>query len=188
MADDDLNDFTVDFVDKGAQVRVNSSVLALASPVFRAMLASNMSEAASKRVELKELGSPEGFLSFYMWLVPFGSAQQKLTLETIDDVLVFADYYEVGPLKEQCEQFLLTLEPSIKRLLQSEKHGLSKLRQKCVAHVSTSIQEDLALLKSHPDLLLEVAQHLRARATSEALARSSALSSASLSRTHLETK
>uniref|UniRef100_A0A7S4QIH9 BTB domain-containing protein n=1 Tax=Alexandrium monilatum TaxID=311494 RepID=A0A7S4QIH9_9DINO len=156
---DICGDVLVEFEGEAEGLRVSSHVLCLASPVFLAMLTSGMCEEKTKRVEVAaSIGNREQFEQFYGFLLPAKALGQRLGRDNVDGVLAFSDYYQVSELKEACEEFLLRVSASLDRLLQAERHGIPRQRQRCLEHISASPTVDLSKLEAHPKLLLEVAR------------------------------
>ena len=80
-----------------------------------------------------------------------------MTEANVDSLLAISDYYQVGMMKQACEQFLLGLPPSGTRLLQAHKHGLKAQYQRCMSDLGKkSTKADLEALRSYPHILLEV--------------------------------
>ena len=151
-----VNDVVLDFgLDS---MPASSHLLCLASPVFDRMLESGMKEAQQSIIKV-EVGSKEEFTAFYDLFRPMAWSNDKVTEANVDSLLTISAYYQVGAVKQACEQLLLRLPPTGTRLLQAHKHGLQKQYQRCISDLAKqSTNEDLEVLHSVPDLLLEVAR------------------------------
>ncbi|CAE7868249.1 unnamed protein product, partial [Symbiodinium microadriaticum] len=151
-----VNDVVLDFgLDS---MPASSHLLCLASPVFDRMLESGMKEAQQSIIKV-EVASKEEFTAFYDLLRPTAWSNDKVTEANVDSLLTISDYYQVGAVKQACEQLLLRLPPTGTRLLQAHKHGLQKQYQRCLSDLAKeSTNEDLEVLHSMPDILLELAR------------------------------
>ncbi|CAE7758558.1 GAPDH [Symbiodinium sp. CCMP2456] len=150
-----VNDVVLDFgLDS---MPASSHLLCLASPVFDRMLESGMKEAQQSIIKV-EVACKEEFTVFYDLLKPMAWNNDKVTEANVDSLLTISDYYQAGIIKEACEQLLLRLPPTGTRLLQAHKHGLQKQYQRCLSDLAEqSTKEDLEVLHSVPDILLELA-------------------------------
>ena len=138
---------------------VHSQVLAMASPVFKAMLSGDMKEAASKRVDIG-IATVEGFKEFYGFLTPGQSRKAKVSERNVEELLEIAGYYQVDFLRNECEKFLLKAPGSVDGLLLASKYNLQQLQNHCIASASSWTQSSLEVLEAHPKILLAVASHL----------------------------
>jgi len=167
---DAFADVALHFVDEGERgcsvvIHALSQVLCTASPVFRAMLSSQMSEGITKRIDIKkDVGTSSGFQTFYSWLVPLGAVDKRLNNKRVDEVLAFSDYYQVSTLKDLCEGFLLEQSPSVQRLLQADKHGLLEQRARCLKMLARKADMDFSALKGHPGLMFELISAMQGEA------------------------
>ena len=157
---DVLLDFGVDTMPAGSQL------LRLASPVFNRMLASGMKEAQHSIIKV-DVASKEEFKIFYDLLGPMAWSDDKITEANVESLLTISDYYQVGIMKQACEQSLLRLPPTGNRLIQAQKHGLKTQYERCILYLAKQgTKSDLQVLEEHPALLLAVArkqQDLRQR-------------------------
>ncbi|CAE7938128.1 bath-42 [Symbiodinium sp. KB8] len=149
-ASDVVLDFGID------SMPANSVLLRLASPVFNRMLRSGMKEAQQSIIKV-DVASKEEFTIFYELLVPMAWSTDKVTKTNVDSLLAISDYYQVGMLKQACEELLLGLPPSGTRLLQAHKHGLKAQYERCMSDLAKkSTKADLEALQSYPDVFMEV--------------------------------
>mmetsp|Transcript_86399 Transcript_86399/g.252840 ORF Transcript_86399/g.252840 Transcript_86399/m.252840 type:complete len:215 (-) Transcript_86399:57-701(-) len=152
-------DLTVEFNE--GQMVVCSQVLRLASPVFAAMLASEMDEAVSKRVKV-EVSSKEQFAGFYKLLLPGSWDPSQVTVRNVDFLLALSDYYQVEFVKQGCEARLNVLTATVPRLIQAQRHGLQKQYGRCLQEVAQKAsQKDLKALEATPGILMEVTFEMR---------------------------
>jgi hypothetical protein len=146
--DSDLADIALVFGEDEDEMRFNSAILRLSSPVFNAMLTGDMCESTKKRAKV-EVSGKEEFKQFYELLLPVTSRKANVTEKTLDATLVLCDYYQVGAIKDECEAFLKTLPVTVPRLFQARKHGLSEQYERCAKEIaSTFSAQDLELFKS----------------------------------------
>lgn len=149
-ASDVVLDFGID------SMPANSVLLRLASPVFNRMLRSGMKEAQQSIIKV-DVASKEEFTIFYELLVPMAWSTDKVTKTNVDSLLAISDYYQVEIIKQRCENYLLRCAPTGSRLLQAHKHGLTSQYERCIgALAKKSTKADLAVLRSQPDILLDL--------------------------------
>ncbi|CAE7495106.1 unnamed protein product [Symbiodinium natans] len=135
----------------------SSHLLRLASPVFNGMLQSGMKEAQQSVIKVV-VATKQEFMTFYNLLGLWAWSTDKVTKDNVDSLLAISDYYQVDIIKDACVKLLLTLPVTGARLLQAHKHGLKEQYQRCIDHLAgNSTNEDLTVLRSEPDILLEVA-------------------------------
>jgi len=138
------------------EMGAHSQVLALASPVFASMLTSPMAEAGTKRINVDTSGKKE-FTVFYQLINPLSARITHVTKDNVDAVLNLADYYQVEHLKQECEEVLLSLEPSVGRLLQADQHFLMRQYNRCAdAIAKTFPSHDFSSLVPHPTVFMDV--------------------------------
>merc|ERR1712187_134450 len=101
-------------------------------------------------------GTKEEFASFYKFINPAVCREQKVTGANVDQILPFADYYQVESLKTECEDVLLQMPLSVERLIQADTHGLTRMRDKCMDDVARNFANaDMKVLAKRGDLLLD---------------------------------
>mmetsp|Transcript_69949 Transcript_69949/g.188449 ORF Transcript_69949/g.188449 Transcript_69949/m.188449 type:complete len:242 (+) Transcript_69949:58-783(+) len=144
---------------------VSSVVLGIASPVFKAMLAAGMKESRSRRIKVsRDIGTARQFDDFYSCLSPATACTVRINQENVDGILAFSDYYQVIPLKLECDRALRDFPPSADRLIQAHKYGLSDQYNRCVTAVGSDAgKPDLSALKNHPSVLFDVLEAIQNR-------------------------
>ena len=151
---EEVSDVVLDF--GVGSMPANAALLRLASPVFNGMLKSGMKEAQQSIIKV-DVVSKEEFTIFYDLLGPMAWSTDRVTEANVDSLLAISDYYQVGMMKQACEQFLLGLPPSGTRLLQAHRHGLKAQYQRCMSDLGKKrTKADLEALRSYPHILLEV--------------------------------
>jgi hypothetical protein len=125
----------VEVIVEDEAIRVHSGHLGSASPVFAVMLTTRMREGISHRIELPGK-SKEEFKLFMSFLRPL--SRVRVTAETVDQMLVWFDEYQIIVLKEESEALLLTLPVTVDRLLQGRKYHLLKLYDECLRKLAPS--------------------------------------------------
>lgn len=114
----------------GETFEVHSIILMMASPVFRTMLTTSMSEASSAVVKLPGKEAAE-FRCFYDSLST--ATFPSLTNQRATFLSRWADEYEVSQLKERCEVHLMEHAPvDGPGLEHAITHGLEKRVAQCV--------------------------------------------------------
>mmetsp|Transcript_66903 Transcript_66903/g.216226 ORF Transcript_66903/g.216226 Transcript_66903/m.216226 type:complete len:255 (+) Transcript_66903:38-802(+) len=142
---------------------VSSVVLGIASPVFKAMLSAGMEESRSRRIKVsRDIGTARQFDDFYSCLLPATAWTVSIHQENVDGILAFSDYYQVIPLKLECERVLCDFPPSVDRLMQAHKYGLNDQYKRCVAAVASDAgKPDLSVLKGHPSVLFDILKQMQ---------------------------
>lgn len=125
----------LDILIEGDVIRVHSAYLGSSSPVFAALLTSNMREGLSRKLELpgKSKEELEMFLSFLRPL-----SRVRVTAENVDQMLPWFDEYQIMMLKKDCESVLLDLPVTTDRLMQAHKFCLEKLYRQCLYRLTYS--------------------------------------------------
>eukprot|EP00445_Apocalathium_hangoei_P015772 CAMPEP_0203894878 /NCGR_PEP_ID=MMETSP0359-20131031/37780_1 /ASSEMBLY_ACC=CAM_ASM_000338 /TAXON_ID=268821 /ORGANISM="Scrippsiella Hangoei, Strain SHTV-5" /LENGTH=222 /DNA_ID=CAMNT_0050817267 /DNA_START=68 /DNA_END=733 /DNA_ORIENTATION=+ len=137
---------------------VSSHVLGMASLVLKAMLAAGMEESRSRRIKVsRDIGTARQFDDFYSCLLPATAWTVSIHQENVDGILAFSDYYQVIPLKLECERVLCDFPPSVDRLMQAHKYGLNDQYKRCVAALASDAgTPDLLVLKDHPSVHFDI--------------------------------
>ena len=121
---------------------VCSALLRLTSPVFHRMLESGMAETQQRIIKV-DMVNKAHFELFYGLLGPLSWSPEKVTEANVDALLVVSDYYQVRIIKQTCEDLLLRLPATARRLLQANQHGLQRQLRRCVDSLAlTSTKED----------------------------------------------
>ncbi|CAE7574552.1 unnamed protein product [Symbiodinium microadriaticum] len=151
-----VSDVRLEFGENGEDsMPANSALLRMASPVFNRMFTSGMREAQQGVIKV-EVASKEEFKVFYDFLLPMAWGA-PVTVDSVDSLLAISDYYQVEIIKQRCENYLLRCAPTGSRLLQAHKHGLTSQYERCIgALAKKSTKADLAVLRSQPDILLDL--------------------------------
>lgn len=115
-----MHDIVLEFCnasDGADELPVSSHLLRLVSPVFEAMMATNMEEHQKTRIKVKVCQKSQ-FEDFYRLIQPLRPQDVRVTAATVDHVLTIADYYQVQAVKEECDRVLLQLPATVSRLVQ----------------------------------------------------------------------
>jgi hypothetical protein len=103
------------------------------------MLSHDMQETTTKQIEVHK--TKEEWMMFYAFLHPATGRSCKVEHGTVDMLLPIFDEYQMNLLVDECEALLLAMPPSVDRLLQAERYGLSKQYNRCLVHVAASMKE-----------------------------------------------
>mmetsp|Transcript_18344 Transcript_18344/g.35958 ORF Transcript_18344/g.35958 Transcript_18344/m.35958 type:complete len:249 (+) Transcript_18344:51-797(+) len=122
------------------EIPAHTQVLSIASPVFKAMLASNMTEAQSLRIPI-DMVTKEQFLEFYGLLKPLAWNANMISEANVDAMLLLSDYYQVKLIKARCEKVLVEMPVSLARLMQADTHGLQPQYERCLKEVSANFHK-----------------------------------------------
>eukprot|EP00747_Dinoflagellata_sp_TGD_P161946 gnl/TRDRNA2_/TRDRNA2_179004_c0_seq1.p1 gnl/TRDRNA2_/TRDRNA2_179004_c0~~gnl/TRDRNA2_/TRDRNA2_179004_c0_seq1.p1 ORF type:complete len:247 (+),score=55.55 gnl/TRDRNA2_/TRDRNA2_179004_c0_seq1:79-741(+) len=141
----------------GESVDVHSAILTLASPVFKEMLSGGTKEATENKIELPGKSKTE-FEAFLSFLLPGAARTAKITDENVDYLLEWFDTYRVDTLKDECENFLLSLPPDMDRLVQSKHFTLPTQYKRCLEAIGRDFEkyEIEKLVKTDPDIFMDL--------------------------------
>lgn len=162
------SDFTIKAGEQ--EFKVHKVLLATRSPVFRAMIDSDMVEGKSSCVTIED-HKPEVVKEMLTYIY---TGQGPNTWGCIDSLLSIAHQYQVESLVLKCGSVLcnrLSLKNAILTLGQADKYGIKPLKSACVRFICTNFQAVkksspfMALKTEKPELYLEV---LEAHAYSDA--------------------
>ncbi|XP_068759908.1 BTB and MATH domain-containing protein 36-like [Montipora capricornis] len=111
---------------------VHRLVLILNSPVFKAMLKSDFTEARSKEITLPEK-DPVEILDLLLQLYP--QQGDEITMENVEHILKLADEYQMNSVLERCGSFLRITKKddadAMYALLLAQKYQLSAVAEEC---------------------------------------------------------
>jgi len=143
------------------ELPVHSLILRLCSPLFDAMLQSDMQESKSSRVAVKVCSKAE-FEEFYNSVLPFGHLNSRLTPENVDSMLAISDFYQVGPLRSECAAFMSTVPATLPRLVLAWKLGLAEQYGEFLAQLAPTLDRADALrLSAYPDIAVDMMLQMR---------------------------
>lgn len=134
---------------EGAQIEVHSQLLMLASPVFKAMLDADMSEADDGLIHLPGKRKAE-FEAVYAFISALQEAP-AIELGSVPMLLQWADEYDIEKLRRACEQELMKREPSVDILRWAVQYGLPACRAKCTVEIMSDLQSHIGALEAVAD-------------------------------------
>eukprot|EP00419_Tripos_fusus_P045815 CAMPEP_0172834064 /NCGR_PEP_ID=MMETSP1075-20121228/24800_1 /TAXON_ID=2916 /ORGANISM="Ceratium fusus, Strain PA161109" /LENGTH=273 /DNA_ID=CAMNT_0013676913 /DNA_START=272 /DNA_END=1093 /DNA_ORIENTATION=- len=128
----------------GERIEAHSLILMARSPVFQAMLSSDMRESRDRQVNIDDLKptAVQELLTFF-----YCGSVRKETLEEDEATLALlqaAHRYEAGPLIEVCTQALkarLTADTVSERLSMADLMGCHSLREQCLDFMQRNMAE-----------------------------------------------
>ena len=109
----------------------DSQVLSLASPVFKSMLVSAMTEGQTRCICVSEFKRKD-FDAFYQFLSPATAHSARFSDDSAIAIAEVSDYYQVGWLKDKCEHHLLGAQVTVPIVVVANKIGLNKLYDHCI--------------------------------------------------------
>jgi len=146
-------------------------MLAARSPVLRAMFHSPMSEAATKKVEIKDL-APDILDAMLLFMY---TGEVPNLEERASELLAAAEKYQMDQLKDMCEQELIRTTDcgnALAHLFLGDKYQAAGLRQKAAQIVALNLKAVLAnpewktQLMSRPAILAELTMELLVKSDS----------------------
>ncbi|KAF5818349.1 putative chromatin remodeling & transcription regulator BTB-POZ family [Helianthus annuus] len=144
-----------------APVPANKAVLASRSPVFRAMLETEMEESLSGTIKLSDV-SYDALRTFVNYLY---TAEACLDDDMACNLLILADKYEVKHLKTYCEKFLISKliwETSLISYSFAHQHNAKNLIDASLSLILDNMdklskrEEYLELVEKDPRLVVEI--------------------------------
>jgi hypothetical protein len=137
-----------------AAFHVHRAVLALASPVFSALLTNGMRESAQAVVDLVEehLDHARAVGQLLAGLYPYH--RTTIDMANVRALLHLGDKYQLRPrLREECEAFLLTLPAAWDLMLLAQRYaGLDALLDRQAQWVAANVR----LFRLRPELLVQL--------------------------------
>uniref|UniRef100_A0A914QW19 BTB domain-containing protein n=1 Tax=Panagrolaimus davidi TaxID=227884 RepID=A0A914QW19_9BILA len=132
-------DFTISA--DGKEIYAHKNVLAARSPVFSRMFESGMTEAKENKVTIKDftfdIVEKAVKLCYHQSLVPYSTLEEKTKL------LQFFEKYDIQPLKDVLEKYLISVlnEITVCRLTNAALlSNASKLEMKCTKFLKTCLK------------------------------------------------
>jgi len=140
-------------------VDVHSLILVMVSPVFRTMLAADMSEKESKQIVLPDKSANE-FRTFWDILQPLTAT--KVTTKNAVFLSKWASEYQIDSLKRSCEEFMLAQMPvDVPSLLHASLYGLSRRLEQCVREITEHVPAHLTDIEAAlPNMSDDILQQL----------------------------
>ncbi|KAL7298423.1 hypothetical protein TKK_0008214 [Trichogramma kaykai] len=123
----------------GKEIPAHKVVLAVASPVFKAMFDHDMLEKKSKSVDMTDV-SYETAVEMLRYIYT-GSVENQELFQAMD-LLAVADKYQLEELKSVCEQMIgsnLSTENAVDILRVADKHNAKYLRKKAADFIKFQI-------------------------------------------------
>ena len=160
---DAMNDVEI-LIAGNEAVMASSHVLAAASRVFEAMLASGMKESQTKKIKLAEKTKEEVEL-FLQLIHPVSGRHVRVTNDNVGHLLPLLVEYQVEGLEEECEAALMSGACSCDRLLMAKKFGMARAATKIITDLALKFPDvDISRLSGSPDVanefLIELKKHV----------------------------
>lgn len=158
-------DSNVTFVVKEDRIMAHRGILSKRCDYFQRMFASGMQETVDKEVEVKD-AEPEVFRGLLHYL--YSGAPPRNLAEISLKLLVMADKYDVEGLKEMAESHVsanLNSDNAVETLLVADCLNNESLKSRARSvfrgtfDAAMRSSESEEMLKSRPDLLLELLSH-----------------------------
>ncbi len=93
--------------EKGQRIGAHVSILSTRSPVFSAMFQHEMRESNTGHVEIPDI--EHDIFNELLYYIYSGRNKVPLTEMTAQSLLLAADKYDIGDLKEECVRFLISI-------------------------------------------------------------------------------
>jgi hypothetical protein len=141
----DVFSSTASQADPADRIPAHKFMLALHSPVFRAMFTSKMKVASASTIEISDF--PEAVVREFVRFLYEACCTKSILDQHADQLLIMANKYQVPALMDVCERYLsrdLNVRNACQLLLLADSHGARALRAKC-----------LSFLRVHADTMVE---------------------------------
>lgn len=148
--------------------RVHKIILSMWSKVFERMFESGMKESISSEVTLVGESAAEFGLVLKKLYPP---CTFPITSENVEIFLRYSDKYQIDELRDQCEKFLLTINPKIESAALADLYNLPALQERCLPWLTENLtdvintKEFQLLKKATLQRLIEAVEHQRTTST-----------------------
>jgi hypothetical protein len=135
-----FQDVSFKFTSSSETLGCHRSVLALWSPVFKAMFQSDMSETRSGEILLEDV-DPRTVEALLVRLYTGAYSRASEFSELVADILHLAHRYSITEVVDECEEQLisqLSAENVLSVLIAAEAHGSQYLKDQCVAYATAN--------------------------------------------------
>ncbi|XP_074640751.1 BTB and MATH domain-containing protein 36-like [Tubulanus polymorphus] len=122
----------ISFHVEGKIVHANKTILSMWSPVFEAMFTNDFKEKHASEIKLPG----KDYNDILELLRVIHPPNKKIDGNSVYKLLPLAREYQMFVLTENCEEYLLTLPPSMEHLIIAEEYNLPKLLDKCISFAS----------------------------------------------------
>jgi len=125
----------------GAKIPAHRAILSARSDYFRRMFDTEMQEAASGVVDVKDVDA-DIFRRLLRFI--YGGVLSQPSKETAAPLLAAAQKYGLEPLKESCAHAIadeVTVENACEILLLADAHACPNLKKKCVETIKKNLKE-----------------------------------------------
>ena len=127
---------------EGRKLHVHKAILAIASPVFEAMLSSNFKEKNAKEIPLP---GKKGQEIEDMLRAIYPDCEHTITRQNCRSLLELSSEYQLARLKKRCEKFILdTYRPRMTTTRSRPESAVKKLREEALQFVVMSQQHQLS--------------------------------------------
>jgi len=141
----------------------HQAILSTRSDLFRAMLQADMSENRTKKVIIKEMDSE--VVREMLHFIYKGGTKEDVLKEKAGELLAAAERYQLGVLKNICEDQLcanLQINNAVENLVFGDLHQANKLRKMAMKVIARNLvkvvetEEYQNLVKHHPSLAADI--------------------------------
>lgn len=137
-------------------------IISARSPVFRAMFQAKMKESESRKVTIEDI-KPE-IMAEMLYFLYTGLVKKDVSKDSVVDLLVAADKYQMDTLKNICQDKLysvLNAENAIEFIILGEMYRVPMLKDAALLEVVHNMPEiadteDYQRLENYPKLALEI--------------------------------
>ena len=156
------NKIVIVFDGENEPMLVDELVLTLASPCFKKMMESGMTENKKRRIELKGKDRSE-FAVLLSFLMPGTSRLPKITVNNADFLLALSNEFCIEHIKQECIDFIKIQPPSIDRVLQAHLYGFQDHLDSCIKQLLQNGLTDWGPCTANLELLQLVFKHSLAK-------------------------
>ena len=155
------------FFDENQKIGAHKNILAARSPVFAAMFEHDMQEAKTGQVNIRD--APQDIFKQLLHYIYSGRFSMPLTESTSKALLIVAEKYDVGDLKEECANFLVAeirVENAINLLLWAHQQSVDVMKEGVINFMKQNAKQIVKLpdwdmlITNYPELSVSVTRRI----------------------------
>ena len=153
--------------DENQKIGAHMNILAARSPVFAAMFEHDMQEAKTGQVNIRD--APPDIFKQLLHYIYSGRFSMPLTESTSKSLLILAEKYDIGDLKEECANFLaatIRVENAINLLLWAHQQSVDVMKEGVINFIKQNAKQVVKLddwdmlITNYPELSVLVTRRI----------------------------
>ena len=122
---------------------VNKDVLSMCSPVLKAMFSGDFKEKNADEIELPGK-SYAAMKELFMLMQPLANYSIIIKVSNVEEILELSKEYQIDMLTQRCQEYLLTIDPSVRWLNVALEYDLFDLNTHCMKYIDNATFGKLA--------------------------------------------